>query len=48
MKQRISWLFTASLVATDALMAGLAFSAAEAAPHFVGRIDTSYVATVLS
>jgi Undecaprenyl-phosphate glucose phosphotransferase len=28
MKQRVSWLFTISLVATDALMAGLAFAAA--------------------
>ena len=28
MKQRISWLFTVSLVATDALMAGLAFAIA--------------------
>jgi hypothetical protein len=27
---------------------GPTFSAAEEAPHFVGRIDTSYVATVLS
>ena len=27
---------------------GPTFSATEAAPHFVGRIDTSYVATVLS
>ena len=28
MKQRVSWLFTISLVATDALMAGLAFAIA--------------------
>ena len=28
MKQRVSWLFTVSLVATDALMAGLAFAMA--------------------
>ena len=27
---------------------GPTFSATEASPHFVGRIDTSYVATVLS
>jgi hypothetical protein len=27
---------------------GPTFSATEEAPHFVGRIDTSYVATVLS
>jgi hypothetical protein len=27
---------------------GPSFSATETAPHFVGRIDTSYVATVLS
>ena len=37
MKQRISWLFTGSLVATDALMAGLAFSAA-----YVLRLQSEY------
>ncbi len=37
MKQRISWLFTASLVATDALMAGLAFAAA-----YMLRLQSEY------
>jgi len=37
MKQRVSWLFTLSLVATDALMAGLAFAAS-----YVLRLQSEY------
>jgi len=37
MKQRVSWLFTLSLVATDALMVGLAFAAA-----YVLRLQSEY------
>ena len=37
MKQRVSWLLTASLVATDALMASLAFALA-----YVLRLQSEY------